>query len=128
MTDSHPNCYPEGDEPLTNIERVRLALAMADAGYKWEVESEYVEALLKAYDDLNGVARAGKVPDLRPPSPDFRVVPVRVLQSAYDRIDAMLASIEPDLRAANAVRIELRHLINEAYAVSSTHSRSGERP
>ena len=58
-------------------------------------------------------------PDLRPPSPDFRVVHVRVLQSAYDRIDAMLAGIEPDLRAANSVRIELRHLINESYALSS---------
>jgi hypothetical protein len=56
--------------------------------------------------------------NLSPPSPDFRVVPVRVLQSAYDRIDAMLANIPPDLRAANALRIELRHLINETYALS----------
>lgn len=55
--------------------------------------------------------------------PDFRVVPVRVLQSAYDRIDAMLASIEADFRAANSVRIELRHLINEAYALPSTEGK-----
>jgi hypothetical protein len=53
---------------------------------------------------------------LVPHDPAFRVVPVRVLQSAYDRIDAMLAGSEPDLRAANSVRIELRHLINESYA------------
>jgi hypothetical protein len=50
--------------------------------------------------------------------PDFRVVAVRVLQSAFDQIDAMLANIEPDLRAANSVRIELRHLINERHALS----------
>ncbi len=65
---------------------------------------------------------ATKAVDLRPPSPDFRVVPVRVLQSAYDRIDAMLAGVEPDLRAANSVRIELRHLIKESYALSSRDS------
>jgi hypothetical protein len=63
--------------------------------------------------------------DLRPPSPDFRVVPVRVLQSAFDRVDAMLAGAEPDLRAANAVRIELRHLINETYALSSAQCGEG---
>lgn len=54
---------------------------------------------------------------LIPHDPAFRVVPLRVLQSAYDRIDALLAGIEPDLRAANSVRIELRHLINESYAL-----------
>lgn len=61
---------------------------------------------------------------LIPHDPAFRVVPVRVLQSAYDRIDAMLAGIEPDLRAANAVRIELRHLINETYALSPQQDQS----
>jgi len=62
--------------------------------------------------------------------PDFRVVPVRVLQSAHDRIDAMLANIDPDLRAANSVRIELRHLINETFvrpAVTSTDVCSGSQ-
>jgi len=39
-------------EGLTNIDRVRLALAMADAGYSWEIEIEYVEELLSAFDAL----------------------------------------------------------------------------
>jgi hypothetical protein len=39
-------------DALTNIDRVRLALAMVDAGYPWEIEIEYVEELLSAYDDL----------------------------------------------------------------------------
>ncbi|MGX1353388.1 hypothetical protein AB7M49_007009 [Bradyrhizobium elkanii] len=71
-------------------------------------------------DDCRGAALPegqGKSPLQAPEG--FRVVPVRVLQSAYDRIDAMLASSEPDLRAANSVRIELRHLINETYALPS---------
>ena len=43
------------DEALTkehpaNIECVRLALATHDAGYPWEVESEYVADLLQAHD------------------------------------------------------------------------------
>jgi hypothetical protein len=45
---------------MTGIERVRLALAMADAGYEWEVEIEYVEELLTAYDALKFPPAASK--------------------------------------------------------------------
>lgn len=74
--------------------------------------------------------RAGRSSEFAQRSPlqapdGFRVVPVRVLQSAYDRIDAMLANIEPDLRAANSVRIELRHLVNETFSLADT-STTGE--
>lgn len=35
---------------MTPIERVRLALAMVDAGYKWEADIDDVTVLLEAYD------------------------------------------------------------------------------
>ena len=38
------------DDAMTPIERVRLALAMEDAGYKIEFCSGDIEELLKAYD------------------------------------------------------------------------------
>jgi hypothetical protein len=37
---------------LDAIERVRLALAMADAGCHWDLDPEYAEQLLLAYDAL----------------------------------------------------------------------------
>ena len=83
--------------------------------------------LRTALEAVSGVAQ--RAPNhgnaLTDVGPDFRVVSVRVLQSAYDRIDAMLASIEPDLRAANSVRIELRHLINERHTGAAVTSTDG---
>jgi hypothetical protein len=38
--------------PMTNIEHVRQALAMHDAGYQWKIEFKYVEALLEAYETM----------------------------------------------------------------------------
>lgn len=40
------------DEPLTHIERVRLALAMHDADYDWDVSHEDVGTLLRSHDRL----------------------------------------------------------------------------
>jgi hypothetical protein len=64
-------------EGLTNIERVRLALAMADAGYEWDVELEYVEALLRAYDDL-------RAPAQRPSVMDAVILTEKLIQAAVD--------------------------------------------
>lgn len=47
MSESGQN---ELDKPMTPIEQVRCALAMAEAGYKWELCIDYAEALLSAYD------------------------------------------------------------------------------
>ena len=44
------------NKPMDGIEQVRLALAMSDAGYKWEVGIEYVIELLEAYDRLSAQA------------------------------------------------------------------------
>jgi hypothetical protein len=41
------------DETMTHIERIRCALAMCEAGYKWDPPSqEEIEALLQAHDML----------------------------------------------------------------------------
>lgn len=48
MSEQHPL-----DAPMTPIERVRLALAMGEAGYVAVPDPEDVAELLKAYDVLN---------------------------------------------------------------------------
>lgn len=48
----HTQSQPDTNDGLTSIDRVRLALAMMDTGSSWDLEPEYAEDLLTAYDAL----------------------------------------------------------------------------
>lgn len=64
------------DKPMTNIDRVRQALAMGEAGYKTSVSLEEAEALLASHDRI---VEAGR----------------KVLAHLNDRIDAAPDNAKP---------------------------------
>jgi hypothetical protein len=45
------------DKPMDEVERVRCALAMSDAGYKWEPGIEDVAELLRQFDQRTDALR-----------------------------------------------------------------------
>lgn len=91
------------DQPMTDIDRVRLALAMNDAGYKWEAPSyEEIASLLAEYDNahLDSLRLHGEKMDLYEAL--LKIVCSPTIESVcgwYDEIKAARALVGPSAKS-----------------------------